>query len=302
MKLFHKNILQSVLFGGLVIVTLLTGGLTVRAQDEGTASNPFFGGSGSFDMTPLPVGAPAPLNNPDPVDPLLPLSSPNTDPYGQADTSGWFDGSADYGNACPSAPKGDFITIIKFSLCFVNNSLIPLLITLSIIVFIWGAIRMILTTGDSKGREEARKFLLWGVIAFFVILTVWGLVHIISSTFGILNLNLTGPEFFKTDPAGYSCQDGFPKNPNLIDLVNFATCRISDLLIPLFVVIALFLFIYGVFRYLASATSDKARKEGSFFMLWGIIALFVILSVWGLVGVLRNTFGVSAIPQFDGKW
>lgn len=299
-------------------MSILFGGVTVLAQDGGAGSDPFFGGSGSFnDITPLPVGELPPLTNPDPQDPLLPVSNQNTnpppyalDPYGQAntddwyngdqtETSGWFGGNAGYSNACPAAPKGDFITIIKFALCFVNGSLIPLLIVLSVMVFIWGAIRMMLATGDKKGREEARKFLLWAVIAFFVILSVWGLVRIISGTFG---LNLTGPEFFKTDPAGYSCQDGFPKNPNLIDLVNFATCRISDLLIPLFVVIALFLFIYGVFRYLASATSDKARKEGSFFMLWGIIALFVILSVWGLVGVLRNTFGVSAIPQFDGKW
>ena len=28
-------------------------------------------------------------------------------------------------------------------------------------------------------------------------------------------------------------------------------------------------------------------------MIWGISALFVIVSIWGLVGILQGTFGVS---------
>lgn len=34
-------------------------------------------------------------------------------------------------------------------------------------------------------------------------------------------------------------------------------------------------------------------------MIWGIIALAVMLSVWGLVGILGSTFniGTSVLPQ-----
>ncbi|MEK7143703.1 MAG: hypothetical protein AAB756_02635, partial [Patescibacteria group bacterium] len=41
------------------------------------------------------------------------------------------------------------------------------------------------------------------------------------------------------------------------------------------------------------------RKEGKQFMIWAVIALFVMISVWGLVGVLADAFGIRVgIPRF----
>ena len=63
-----------------------------------------------------------------------------------------------------------------------------------------------------------------------------------------------------------------------------------DRLVPLLIGLALLLFLWGVFRFmLARGGSEDERKEGRQFMLWGLIALFVMVSVWGLVGILGET-------------
>ena len=74
---------------------------------------------------------------------------------------------------------------------------------------------------------------------------------------------------------------------------------------PIVVALALLYFFWGLATYILAAGDEEAKAKGRSIMIWGIIALFVIVSVWGLVGVLGNTFGVSqgqssgAIPGVD---
>ena len=63
------------------------------------------------------------------------------------------------------------------------------------------------------------------------------------------------------------------------------------LTIPVLISLGVLAFLWGIVLYLFKG--DKA--EGKMFMVWGIIALFVMTSVWGLVGILRGTlFGTSS--------
>jgi len=58
-------------------------------------------------------------------------------------------------------------------------------------------------------------------------------------------------------------------------------------------------FFWGVFLFILNTSDDKKRGEAKAWMFWAVIAIFAMLSVWGLVGLLVNTFGLSgnAIPQ-----
>lgn len=76
-------------------------------------------------------------------------------------------------------------------------------------------------------------------------------------------------------------------------LFRWGTCMISNSIIPLLFAVALIAFLYGVIRYFMNANDSTKRAEGSQFMIWGIVALFVMLSVWGLVGILSNTFNLN---------
>ena len=67
---------------------------------------------------------------------------------------------------------------------------------------------------------------------------------------------------------------------------------IIQALIPIVIGLAVLVFIWGVLRYVLNS-SDAGKAEGRTFMLWGIIALFVMVSVWGLVNILRDSLGLN---------
>ncbi len=62
------------------------------------------------------------------------------------------------------------------------------------------------------------------------------------------------------------------------------------LIVPLIIGLAVLVFIWGIFKFVLSAGNDKDHTEGIKFMTWGIVSLFVMVSVWGLVAILTKTF------------
>ncbi len=58
-------------------------------------------------------------------------------------------------------------------------------------------------------------------------------------------------------------------------------------------------FFWGISLFVLNTSDDTKRKEGKTWMLWSVIALFVMITIWGLVGLLVNTAGISPliIPQ-----
>ena len=73
--------------------------------------------------------------------------------------------------------------------------------------------------------------------------------------------------------------------------------RVVNLLIPIAVSLALLYFIWGLAKFILKSGSPDARDEGRNKMIWGILALFVITSVWGIVGLLAKIFGVDGPNQ-----
>jgi uncharacterized membrane protein YidH (DUF202 family) len=65
----------------------------------------------------------------------------------------------------------------------VLNASVGLIIGFSLFLFIVGAVRFIATAGDEKSREDGKQLMVWGVLALFVMVTVWGIVALIKTTF-----------------------------------------------------------------------------------------------------------------------
>jgi hypothetical protein len=79
---------------------------------------------------------------------------------------------------------------------FVNSILVPALIAISFIVFLWGVYKyFIFGAADEKSRTEGRQFVLWGVIGFVVITSVWGLVNMVKDTIVPTSASSTRPNF-----------------------------------------------------------------------------------------------------------
>lgn len=70
---------------------------------------------------------------------------------------------------------------------------------------------------------------------------------------------------------------------------------INQVFVPVLFAVAFLVFLYGVYKYfILGAAEEKSREEGRQFVLWGLIGFAAILSVWGLVNVILNTFGLTA--------
>lgn len=79
----------------------------------------------------------------------------------------------------------------------INSVLVPLLLAIAFIVFIYGIAKSyIFSQGDEGAVEQGHKIILWGLIGFFVILSVWGLVNILVDTFRLNSIPAPNPPTF----------------------------------------------------------------------------------------------------------
>ncbi|MEN9921255.1 MAG: hypothetical protein RLZZ517_233 [Candidatus Parcubacteria bacterium] len=66
-------------------------------------------------------------------------------------------------------------------------------------------------------------------------------------------------------------------------------------------VVATVLFVYGVFEFLKGAESPDVRKQGQQHMLWGLVGLAIMVSVFTIIRILLNTLGADAPAILPGK-
>ena len=64
-------------------------------------------------------------------------------------------------------------------------------------------------------------------------------------------------------------------------------------IITLAFAIALLVFFWGIFQFVASETGDKEREKGKSKIIYGILGMFVMLSAVGIIGVILKTFNIS---------
>jgi len=55
-------------------------------------------------------------------------------------------------------------------------------------------------------------------------------------------------------------------------------------------------FFWGIAIFIYNVDDDKKRGEGKDWMVWSIVALFVMITVWGILGFLTGTFNISPLP------
>lgn len=82
---------------------------------------------------------------------------------------------------------------------------------------------------------------------------------------------------------------------NTLALVN----TFLNALIGLFITLAVIAFFYGLVKYLFFKSGDA--QEGIKLMLWGVIAIFVMVSIWGIIRLLQATFRVTSTDPIIPK-
>lgn len=97
-------------------------------------------------------------------------------------------GSFGYGpgyttGSCASAGIG---CVAETILYIINTVLVPLLFAIAFIMFLYGVAKTyIFSHGEPGEVEQGHKLILWGLIGFAVMVSVWGLVNVVANTFGL---------------------------------------------------------------------------------------------------------------------
>ena len=95
-----------------------------------------------------------------------------------------------------AAPPANFKALITLILTDIFTPLVALIIGLAFVTFLWGVYKYI-TVASTEGKEGARMTIIYGLIGLFVMLSVWGLVDILTRTFDISRLV---PQLMGTPP------------------------------------------------------------------------------------------------------
>jgi len=89
----------------------------------------------------------------------------------------------------------DAATGLSKMLCNIQglfNAVIPLLIALGVVYFVWGVVRYMI--GDSEeAKKKGKDGIIFGIIGLTVIIALWGLVNIVLNTFGLNDSSLLAP-------------------------------------------------------------------------------------------------------------
>ena len=73
--------------------------------------------------------------------------------------------------------------------------------------------------------------------------------------------------------------------------------RLNDLIIkPIILLVfaaGFFLFMWGLVTFLWNSKEGEIATDGKQHMLWGVIGVFIMVSVLGIISIIQNTFGIG---------
>mgnify|MGYP001562450784 CR=1 FL=1 len=183
------------------------------------------------------------------------------------------------------------------------NAVVPVIVMLGVVYFVWGVVQYVIADSE-EAKKGGKDRIVYGIIGLAIIVSLWGLVSILVTTFGLQNSN--APLF--TSGSGCNISSGIfnsvdvkTKKPSIESMAGYVNCFIRDAIIPFIFALAVATFVWGVIKFfIINADEEAKRTQGKQFMVWGLIALTVMLSVWGLTRILSSSlFGqdIISIPQ-----
>jgi hypothetical protein len=81
---------------------------------------------------------------------------------------------------------------------------------------------------------------------------------------------------------------------NLLNIAVWVKCVIGAIVIPGIFALATVVFLWGVFKFIR-ASSQVDKDEGKRFIYMGLIGLFVMVSVWGIIKIASTTLGIQTV-------
>ncbi len=91
--------------------------------------------------------------------------------------------------------------------------------------------------------------------------------------------------------TAYADVDTFIHNVNRV---------IINPLIYLLFALALVYFLYGMYEFISNPTVEERKVTGKQHMIWGIVGLTIMFSIWGILKIVLNTLEIDGIDPKNG--
>lgn len=117
--------------------------------------------------------------------------NPNTNPTNGGTTPPTTTPTPSTGSAalasCSKITFKSLLDILIWLKCIIGAAIIPLIFAIGFVLFLWGMVMYIRGSDDVKKREEGKKFIYWSILSLTLMVGVWGVVRIVTTTFGLGN-------------------------------------------------------------------------------------------------------------------
>lgn len=89
------------------------------------------------------------------------------------------------------------------------NPLIELGFVIAFVLFLYGFLQFLRNARSPEKRDKSKQHMLWGVIGFFIMFSVFGIINLLLSTFGITGAKINKDQQTFDPPPVQELQ--FPK-------------------------------------------------------------------------------------------
>ncbi len=87
-----------------------------------------------------------------------------------------------------SSDAGPFQDLLINILDFSNDVLIPFIIGIGFLFFVWGIFKFFIFGGaNEEAKESGKSLIIWATIGFVMIIIFWGVVNLLSESTGLAN-------------------------------------------------------------------------------------------------------------------
>ncbi len=81
---------------------------------------------------------------------------------------------------------GAFETLLLNILTFVNDIIIPFIIAIGFLVFVWGMFQYFIAGGaNDEAKEKGKSLMIYATLGFVLIIVFWGIVNLLTSSTGL---------------------------------------------------------------------------------------------------------------------
>ena len=90
-----------------------------------------------------------------------------------------------------SSDAGPFQDLLINILDFSNDVLIPFIIGIGFLVFVWGIFKYFIFGGaNDEAKASGKSLIVWATVGFVAIIIFWGVINLLTESTGLANVEL----------------------------------------------------------------------------------------------------------------